>query len=133
MRDSGFEARPRVRRTPSSRKVSCRSSERAAANTYAQRLTSGWPAVVKKLTTPVLNVAVSRAQGPTRRGHGRACDAADDGTDRPANDGSGNHACGGASCLLRRLTGGSRKADSGCKEELLIACPSRPATLRPSM
>jgi hypothetical protein len=73
---------------------------------------------MKELTTGVLNVAVPRAQGPTRRRYGRACHPANHRTHRAPNRGSSDNACCGANCLLGRLAGRDRKTDSDCKQEL---------------
>ena len=72
-------------------------------------------AVMKDLATAVLNVAVTRAQGATRRSYRRARHPADNRADRTSNHGSGDDARCGASCLLRRLAGRDRKTNSDCK------------------
>jgi hypothetical protein len=64
---------------------------------------------MKDLATAVLNVAVTRAQGATRRSYRRARHPADNRADRTSNHGSGDDARCGASCLLRRLAGRDRK------------------------
>ena len=82
---------------------------------------------MKDLTTAVLNVAVTRAQGATRRSYRRARHPADNRADRTSNHGSGDDARCGASCLLRRLAGRDRKTDTDCKQELshVVSPPSR--------
>ena len=82
---------------------------------------------MKDLTTAVLNVAVPRAEGATRRSYRRARHPANNRPDRTSNHGSGDDARCGACCLLRRLAARDRKTDTDCKQELshVVSPPSR--------
>src|SRR5829696_277139 len=101
-------------RSKRSKKPGARPGSRLRTTPY-QRLTG---AAVDKLPSPVLDVAVARAQGPTWCSYGGPSNAADNGTNWASDNRTSNDTCSSAGALLRRLAGRSYEADCGCKDEL---------------